>query len=266
MRSSTPFARSWRLAGSPARALRARTSRQRSPRSAARRTRSPSTTARRRSTSRCSPSGIGPGDEVIVADYTFPATGHAVLFTGARPGLRRRRPDTWCVDPTPSRPPSSAREPWVSSPSTSSASAPTTTELRSHHGRARPVPRRGRGVLRRRDLPGRPAGIPPRRRRVLQPARPQGHHLRRGRRRDHRRREHRTRVRKPSAFGIESALSRAGRDRAADPGVRRARATTTSSPTSPRRSLASSSTGSPICSRRGRVRRAYGSCSPTATS
>jgi perosamine synthetase len=29
--------------------------------------------------------GIGAGDEVIVADYTYPATGHAVLFTGAKP-------------------------------------------------------------------------------------------------------------------------------------------------------------------------------------
>jgi perosamine synthetase len=28
---------------------------------------------------------INPGDEVIVADYTFPATGHAVLMAGARP-------------------------------------------------------------------------------------------------------------------------------------------------------------------------------------
>src|SRR5688572_19458134 len=29
--------------------------------------------------------GCGPGDEVIVADYTFPATGHAVMWTGATP-------------------------------------------------------------------------------------------------------------------------------------------------------------------------------------
>src|SRR5689334_19903417 len=27
--------------------------------------------------------GIGPGDEVLVADYTFPATAHAVLYCGA---------------------------------------------------------------------------------------------------------------------------------------------------------------------------------------
>jgi perosamine synthetase len=29
--------------------------------------------------------GVQAGDEVIVADYTYPATGHAVLFTGAKP-------------------------------------------------------------------------------------------------------------------------------------------------------------------------------------
>jgi Predicted pyridoxal phosphate-dependent enzyme apparently involved in regulation of cell wall biogenesis len=29
--------------------------------------------------------GIGPGDDVLVADYTFPATGHSVLYCGANP-------------------------------------------------------------------------------------------------------------------------------------------------------------------------------------
>ncbi len=29
--------------------------------------------------------GIGKGDDVLVSDYTFPATGHAVLYTGANP-------------------------------------------------------------------------------------------------------------------------------------------------------------------------------------
>lgn len=29
--------------------------------------------------------GVGPGDEVVVADYTYPATGHAVLYCGAKP-------------------------------------------------------------------------------------------------------------------------------------------------------------------------------------
>jgi dTDP-4-amino-4,6-dideoxygalactose transaminase len=43
--------------------------------------------------------GLGPGDEVIVADYTFPATGHAVMFTGATPVFADVRPDIWTVDP-----------------------------------------------------------------------------------------------------------------------------------------------------------------------
>jgi perosamine synthetase len=43
--------------------------------------------------------GTGPGDEVIVADYTFPATGHAVRYTGAQPIFADVRPDIWTVDP-----------------------------------------------------------------------------------------------------------------------------------------------------------------------
>jgi perosamine synthetase len=43
--------------------------------------------------------GLGAGDEVVVADYTFPATGHAVMFTGAVPVFADVRPDIWTVDP-----------------------------------------------------------------------------------------------------------------------------------------------------------------------
>ncbi len=43
--------------------------------------------------------GVGAGDEVIVADYTYPATGHAVLYTGADPVFVDVRPDTWTIDP-----------------------------------------------------------------------------------------------------------------------------------------------------------------------
>jgi dTDP-4-amino-4,6-dideoxygalactose transaminase len=43
--------------------------------------------------------GIGPGDEVIVPDFTFVATASAVLFTGALPVLVDVRPDTYCLDP-----------------------------------------------------------------------------------------------------------------------------------------------------------------------
>jgi dTDP-4-amino-4,6-dideoxygalactose transaminase len=43
--------------------------------------------------------GLGPGDEVIVADYSFPATGHAVLYCGASPVFVDVRADTATIDP-----------------------------------------------------------------------------------------------------------------------------------------------------------------------
>lgn len=43
--------------------------------------------------------GAGSGDEVIVGDYTFPATGHSVAWTGAKPVFADIRPDIWTVDP-----------------------------------------------------------------------------------------------------------------------------------------------------------------------
>jgi dTDP-4-amino-4,6-dideoxygalactose transaminase len=43
--------------------------------------------------------GVQPGDEVIVGDYTFPATGHAVLQAGATPVFADIRPDIWSADP-----------------------------------------------------------------------------------------------------------------------------------------------------------------------
>ncbi len=43
--------------------------------------------------------GVGPGDEVIVADYTYPATGHSVAYTGATPVFCDVDPGTWCIDP-----------------------------------------------------------------------------------------------------------------------------------------------------------------------
>src|SRR5262245_28691633 len=42
---------------------------------------------------------IGPGDEVIVSDFTFIATASAVLFTGALPVMVDVLPDTYCIDP-----------------------------------------------------------------------------------------------------------------------------------------------------------------------
>ncbi len=43
--------------------------------------------------------GVKPGDEVIVGDYTFPATGHAVLQAGATPVFADIRPNVWSADP-----------------------------------------------------------------------------------------------------------------------------------------------------------------------
>jgi dTDP-4-amino-4,6-dideoxygalactose transaminase len=43
--------------------------------------------------------GIGPGDEVILPDFTFVATASAVLFTGALPVLVDVTADTYCIDP-----------------------------------------------------------------------------------------------------------------------------------------------------------------------
>ena len=43
--------------------------------------------------------GAKAGDEVIVGDYTFPATGHSVAWTGATPVFADIRPDIWSVDP-----------------------------------------------------------------------------------------------------------------------------------------------------------------------
>ena len=42
--------------------------------------------------------GIGPGDEVIVPDYTFVATASSVLITGAVPVLVDVTADTYCLD------------------------------------------------------------------------------------------------------------------------------------------------------------------------
>src|SRR5215210_2529715 len=43
--------------------------------------------------------GVAPGDEVVVADYTFPATGHAVVYAGGTPVFADVRPDTATADP-----------------------------------------------------------------------------------------------------------------------------------------------------------------------
>lgn len=43
--------------------------------------------------------GIKKGDEVLVADFTFPATGHSVLYCGAKPVFVDVDPKTYNIDP-----------------------------------------------------------------------------------------------------------------------------------------------------------------------
>jgi dTDP-4-amino-4,6-dideoxygalactose transaminase len=43
--------------------------------------------------------GVGPGDEVIVPDFTFPATGFAPVYCGARPVLADVDRQTFAIDP-----------------------------------------------------------------------------------------------------------------------------------------------------------------------
>jgi len=43
--------------------------------------------------------GVGKGDEVLVADYTFPATGHSVLYCGAKPVFIDVDPQTYNMNP-----------------------------------------------------------------------------------------------------------------------------------------------------------------------
>lgn len=43
---------------------------------------------------------VGPGDEVIAADFTYPATGNAVLRRGATLRLADVDPETYCVNPS----------------------------------------------------------------------------------------------------------------------------------------------------------------------
>jgi dTDP-4-amino-4,6-dideoxygalactose transaminase len=43
--------------------------------------------------------GVGPGDEVLVADYSFPASGHAVMFCGASPVFVDVCEGTGTIDP-----------------------------------------------------------------------------------------------------------------------------------------------------------------------
>ena len=43
--------------------------------------------------------GVGPGDDVILADINWIATAAPITYLGAKPVLVDVRPDTWCIDP-----------------------------------------------------------------------------------------------------------------------------------------------------------------------
>jgi perosamine synthetase len=44
--------------------------------------------------------GVGPGDEVIVPDFTLIVSANTVIQAGARPVLVDADPKTWCIDPS----------------------------------------------------------------------------------------------------------------------------------------------------------------------
>ena len=71
--------------------------------------------------------GAGPGDEVVVADYTFPATGPRGAVDRRDAGLRRRAGGHLGRRPAARSRRRSPRAPSASWPSTRSASRPTTT-------------------------------------------------------------------------------------------------------------------------------------------
>ena len=43
--------------------------------------------------------GIGPGDEVIMADTNWIATASPIVHLGAKPIFVDILPDSWCLDP-----------------------------------------------------------------------------------------------------------------------------------------------------------------------
>ena len=43
--------------------------------------------------------GVGPGDEVLIPDFTLIVSANSVIATGARPVLVDVEPGTWCMDP-----------------------------------------------------------------------------------------------------------------------------------------------------------------------
>ena len=211
-----------------------------------RRTSSPRATAARHCTSPSSCSASGPGDEVIVGDYTFPATGHSVHVGRCHARLRRRPPRHLVGRPRSSRGGDHAAHGRHHRRRRLRAARRLRRAPRDRRP-PRPLAHRGCRVLGRRDLQG-PPGREPRRRRRVQLPRPQGHHGRRGRRaRQRRRRPRRPRAQAPHLRHRAGDHPR-GHGRPARARRSTSSATTTASPTSRRRSCASRSSGFPTCS------------------
>ena len=72
---------------------------------------------------------VGPGDEVVAADFTYPATGNAVLQRGASLRLVDVDPATYCVDPGALEAALTAAHAGGASPSTSSGCPPNYTAI-----------------------------------------------------------------------------------------------------------------------------------------
>ena len=200
--------------------------------------------------------GAGPGDEVVVADYTFPATGPRGAVDRRDAGVRRRaaghlgrRPRRGRGGDHPAHRRHPGRRPV----------RPAGRLRRAARGRGppRPVPGRGRGLRRGRVVPG-PARGQPRRHRVLQLPRAQGHHRGRGRRAHHRR-PGVGRRRTPAAHLRHRAGSSGGRRRGCRSRPSTRPATTTGCRTSQAGILLAQLDRLPDAARRrGEVARAYG--------
>ena len=177
--------------------------------------------------------GAGPGDEVVVADYTFPATGHAVLWTGAD---ARSSPTCGRTSGASTRQAVEAAVTAADRRHPGGRPVRAAGRLRRAAGGRRParaVPGRGRRLRRGGVVPG-ATRRQPGRRRLLQLPRPQGDHRGRGRRADHRRR----RVVAHAPASCTATASQRRRPRAGTAPTCRCRrstssARTTGSPTSP---------------------------------
>ena len=87
--------------------------------------------------------GIGPGDEVILADTNWIATAAPIAYLGAKPVFVDILPDTWCLDPARSRQ-RSPREQRPSSPCTSTATCAKWTAAGDRRATRHPGNRRCR--------------------------------------------------------------------------------------------------------------------------